>query len=110
MDQDAAVIRNEVLAPAPTRTNLDDVMPSQTGLSQKGGYEVATRLHAHEVPGAVSFTETGSRRVSVGGWGGRGVSGLGAELLETRRASGAGGVAGTQRCERPQTATEPSCT
>lgn len=70
MDQDAAVIRNEVLAPAPTRTNLDDVMPSQTGLSQKGGYEVATRLHAHEVPGAVSFTETGSRRVSVGGWGG----------------------------------------
>lgn len=70
MEQDRAIIRNEVLTPAPSWTNLDDVMPSQIGLSQKGGYDPVTQSHTNEVPRAVSLTETESRRVRAGRGGG----------------------------------------
>ena len=61
MEQDRAIIRNEVLTRAPSWTNLDDVMPSQIGLSQKGGYDPVTQSHTNEVPRALSLTETESR-------------------------------------------------
>lgn len=88
MEQDRAIIRNEVLTPAPTWRNLDDVMPSQTRLSQKGGYHTVTQLHANEVPRVVSFMETESRRVWVAGGGDEGLVLKGAELLEMPRSFG----------------------